>query len=217
MIQSLFGKDGIRIIYLFDVSGSFHETTVNIATESAIEIFELIVDQSQGIPEYPQKHYVAPISSNSIIAGGFCKPTKVTKPNLYNMTLPDLSNFEDCIDNIRNHGRTDATDIYGALHQSSQILSSNRLQGKAIIMYTDMEDYSHRDQTILSQINLSEIVLVVLYEYNQAASVNTKVLTDTRRAFEENLQAMGASKYMIEHLSSVEASEIVEFLEKSFR
>ena len=35
-------KEGLRIVYLFDVSGSFYETTINIAANSAIEIFELI-------------------------------------------------------------------------------------------------------------------------------------------------------------------------------
>ena len=47
-------KDGLRVVYLFDVSGSFHATTVNFATESAEEIFEAeseILDMPKPAPK----------------------------------------------------------------------------------------------------------------------------------------------------------------------
>jgi len=210
-------KDGLRVVYLFDVSGSFHSTTVNFATYSAEEIFEAIVDKSQGIPEYPQKHFVSTISEQSINIGGFCKATRIKKPTLYNMIPPDLSQFYDCIEKIRNSDIAPGTDIYGALHQSAQILSSDRLHGKAIIMYTDLLNYSGRDSSVINNIDLTDIVVVVLYEYSQDSVIDTQVLKDAKREFELNLERMGAKKYKIEHLVSVEPVEIVEFLEKSFR
>ena len=213
----VFAKDGLRVVYLFDVSGSFHQTTVNFATESAEEIFEAIVDKSEGIPEYPQKHFVSTISEQSISIGGYCRPTRIAQPNLYNMTPPNLDQFYDCIEKIRSSEISPGTDIYGALHQSAQILSSNKLHGKAIIMYTDLLNYSGRDSTVINNIDLSDIVVVVLYEYSQNSVIDTQVLKDAIREFELNLEKMGAKKYKIEHLVSVEADEIVEFLEKSFR
>lgn len=210
-------KEGLRIVYLFDVSGSFYETTINIAANSAIEIFELIVDRSQGIPEYPQIHFVSTITYQSINIGGFCPSTRIARPSLYDMKPPDFTSFYNCIENIRNHPQSPGTDIYGALHQSAQILSSQNIYGKAIIMYTDLMDYCSRDSSIIDQIDLSDIIVVVLYEYNRTTAVNTQLLRNSKELFEKHLKQMGAKKYKIEHLVSVEPTEIVEFLEKSFR
>ena len=210
-------KDGLRVVYLFDVSGSFHATTVNFATESAEEIFEAIVDKSEGIPEYPQKHFVSTISEQSINIGGFCRAMRIEKPNLYKPAPQNFDQFYDCIEKVRDSDIAPGTDIYGALHQSAEILSSTRLHGKAIIMYTDLLNYSGRDSSVINNIDLTDIVVVVLYEYSQDSVINTQVLKDAKREFEGNLEKMGAKKYKIEHLVSVDADEIVEFLEKAFR
>ena len=210
-------KDGLRVVYLFDVSGSFHQTTVNFATDSAEEIFEAIVDKSEGIPEYPQKHFVSTISEQSINIGGFCRAMRIKKPNLYNTEPLNFDQFYDCIEKVRDSDIAPGTDIYGALHQSAEILSSTRLHGKAIIMYTDLLNYSGRDSSVINNIDLTDIVVVVLYEYSQDSVINTQVLKDAKREFEGNLEKMGAKKYKIEHLVSVDADEIVEFLEKAFR
>ena len=210
-------KDGLRVVYLFDVSGSFHQTTVNFATDSAEEIFEAIVDKSEGIPEYPQKHFVSTISEQSINIGGFCRAMRIKKPNLYNTEPLNFDQFYDCIEKVRDSDIAPGTDIYGALHQSAEILSSKRLYGKAIIMYTDLLNYSGRDSSVINNIDLTDIVVVVLYEYSQDSVINTQVLKDAKREFEGNLEKMGAKKYKIEHLVSVDADEIVEFLEKAFR
>jgi hypothetical protein len=210
-------KEGLKVIYLFDVSGSFHNATKTVAINSAIEIFNLIIDRSQGIPEYPQVHFVSTITAQSINIGGFCSPTIINRPSLYNMGEPDISNFLACIEKIRKHPKSPETDIYGALHQCASILSSKKLRGKAIIMYTDLMNECGRDTSIIQDIDLSDIIVVVLYEYNQKTAVNTKLLKEARVTFENNLKQMRVKKYKIEHLVSVEPSEIVEFLERSFR
>ena len=84
-------------------------------------------------------------------------------------------------------------------------------------MYTDLLNYSGRDSSVINNIDLTDIVVVVLYEYSQNSAINTQVLKDAKREFEINLEKMGAKKYKIEHLVSVDADEIVEFLEKAFR
>ena len=196
----------INLIYIFDVSGSFHKQSLNESVSLSERIFDEIISPN-GVPFRPQTHQVSTIDEMSVTLGSNCF-TRVNQANIFDEsnTEDPKSNFKDCIENVLKQPPSQSTDIRGALLTASKSLQNNDLKGKGIIIFSDLHEYINEKKDY--PLSLEDVAVFVVFEWSTAHLRNPELQQRDMNNFIRMLEEAGCSssdvKFM--NLSSVAAN-----------
>ena len=155
---------GLNVLYLFDVSGSFHREALPESILVSEKILELISDPSNGINEYPQTHQVSTIETQSIMIGS-SEYIHIDKKNLFDIhqQVPEVDH-SSLFSAIKNSERSSYTDISGALLTASNSMQGN-YKGKCLIVFSDfVEELKSEKDYIYS---LDDIIVFGVHAFSQ--------------------------------------------------
>ena len=212
-------KNGISLIYLFDISGSFHKTALPASVDLAKKLFEQFSNNQYGLPIKPQLHQVAAIDEQSVEIGNDCY-TKVEESNIFDDEKTKVKpNLEVCLEKIKLSKRSLYTDLDGALLTASQALQTSNLYGKGLIIFSDL----HEDVPIPKTYNydLNNVSILIVYELSNIQIKNPGLFEEDKEAVMNKLTSNGAdpSRILFRNLKSLNTSpeEAVSFFRKSFK
>ena len=196
----------INLIYIFDVSGSFHKQSLNESVSLSERIFDEIISPN-GVPFRPQTHQVSTIDEMSVTLGSNCF-TRVNQANIFDEsnTEDPKSNFKDCIENVLKQPPSQSTDIRGALLTASKSLQNNDLKGKGIIIFSDLHEYINEKKDY--PLSLEDVAVFVIFEWSTAHLRNPELQQRDMDNFITMLEEAGCSSSDIKfmNLSSVVAN-----------
>ena len=196
----------INLIYIFDVSGSFHKQSLSESVSLSERIFDEIISPN-GVPFRPQTHQVSTIDEMSVTLGSNCF-TRVNQAIIFDEsnTEDPKSNFKDCIENVLKQPPSQSTDIRGALLTASKSLQNNDLKGKGIIIFSDLHEYINEKKDY--PLSLEDVAVFVVFEWSTAHLRNPELQQRDMNNFIRMLEEAGCSssdvKFM--NLSSVAAN-----------
>ena len=192
----------INILYLFDISGSYHQKSLKESIDISSKIFKEIIG-TNGVPFKPQTHQVSTIDAMSVNIGGNCY-TRVNQENIFNEeTIDPSQQFLDCLKKVRNSDPTNATDLKGALATASKTLQNDDLRGKGVIIFSDLHESLNTKRNY--PINLENICVYVIYEWSEYQIANPQLIAKDEKAFSDLLIEAGVNPSDIEmkNISSV--------------
>ena len=192
----------INILYLFDISGSYHKKSLNESIDISSKIFREITS-TNGVPFKPQTHQVSTIDGMSVNIGGNCY-TRVIQDNIFDeQTIDPSEKFNNCLVKIRNSAPSNATDLRGALATASKTLQNDELRGKGVIIFSDLNESLKIKRNY--PINLENVCVYVIYEWSDYQIKNPQIITKDENVFRELLIDAGVKPNDIEmkNISSV--------------
>jgi len=185
----------INILYLFDISGSYHKKSLKESLEISSEIFNEIIG-SNGVPFKPQTHQVSTIESMSVSIGGNCY-TRIIQDNIFDEQKSNpTQQFENCLKKIHTSKPTNATDLKGALATASKTLQNDELRGKGVIIFSDLHESLNTKRSY--PINLENVCVYVIYEWSDYQIANPQLITEDENSFRELLIQSGVNPNDIE-------------------
>ena len=210
-------NNGISIMYLFDVSGSFYKYALPSSIELADRVFKDISNQSSGLSVFPQIHQVGVINQQSVNISSQCY-VKIDQHNIFdiNKKNPDL---EECLKNIRKSKPSKYTDIDGALFYASRALRGNEYYGKGIVIFSDL----HEDVPKVKKFkyDLSGVSVFVVHSPSQEQINDERLIANDEIKLIQKLVDHGANKnsIIISTLVSVTTNpdQVKSFFRKSFK
>lgn len=214
---NLTSNNGISIMYLFDVSGSFYKYALPSSIELADRVFKDISNQSSGLSVFPQTHQVGIIREESVKIGSQCY-VKIDQHNIFdiNKKNPDL---EECLKSVSNTKRSKYTDIDGALFNASRALKGNGFYGKGIVIFSDL----HEDVPKVKKFtyDLSGVSVFVVHSPSQEQINDEMLIVNDENKLIQKLTDHGVNKnsILISTLKSVTTNpdQVKSFFRKSFK
>lgn len=219
-------KDGIKIVYLFDISGSFIVNRT-ICLETANDIFNNIIDKSKGLG-FPQIHEMYLIDDSPLNPMISFEKIKVPRPSVFltskwDSTVKEVQNqFVINIEEIENLPASPETNIKGAILRASNALQNKSLYGKAIILFSDLEDATNINISS-EQTNLEDLTIYVIWEYKAPTVINPTINPTKSQSDQDDIKdfliSAGAdtNRIYFQHISSVQTQYCVNFIRDSFR
>jgi len=213
-------QEGLKIIYLFDTSGTFQGEALKTCVEIGDKFFNKAISQksSEGLDEWPQTHVISLIDHQSIKIKGWnkCEPIIVPKPPTFKKSS-DIANakknFNVCMKKILNEPTAMGTDITGALISASNGLQSKKLFGKGIIIFSDLkEEYSPYAGT---KVKLNGISVYIVYDYPRD-KIDPKEMQNNIAKLEDFLTSAGVKNIEFKHTASTDPEDITDFFYNSF-
>ena len=215
------GREGIKIVYLFDISTSFIENRDN-CLNTARKIFQKIIEPSEGL-EFPQKHEMYLIDINPLNPNNSFETIEISRPSVFlrNQWSSQLESankkFDENVKTIQKLSGSRGTNINGAILRASNALQGTSIYGKVIILFSDLENVTTIE--IPPDIpNLEDITIYVIWEYNPVSAINPTSIVDDQDSIKEFLIDAGSNvdRIHFEHISSVDPKECIEFIRRSF-
>ncbi len=209
-------NNGISLMYLFDVSRSFHKNSLPSSIKTADKIFKSISNKNSGIV-FPQTHQVSTIDDQSVTRKQQCF-VEVVQSNIFKKVKvpPD---FTKCLEEIKSSNASNYTDIDGALLNASRSLRGDEFYGKGIIIFSDL----HEDVPIKKEFeyNLDGVSIFVVHALSNKQIKNAKLSVDDENKIKQTLIDHGVNKdaIFIGTLESITTNpgQVKNFFRKSFK
>lgn len=174
-ISHLLAQDALGMFYLFDISKSYKEKSLNEALEVSEGIFNYFVD-SKGFGKIsPQFHSTGTIDANSIKSSKPCTSSYInTNKGVFDRTVQEKTSLSDCLDSISKLPFSMYTDIRGGVYNAGNSMGSN-LNFRGLIIFSDMDnDPKKAFQRKLPLDNLKGISILILYSHTQSSTKGNK-------------------------------------------
>jgi len=210
-------NNGISIIYMFDVSGSFYKYALPNSIELADIVFKDISNQSSGLSVFPQIHQVGVINQQSVNISTQCY-VKIDQHNIFaiNKENPDL---DKCLKNISNTKRSQYTDIDGALYYASRALKGDWFYGKGIVIFSDLHEDVPRVKKF--KYDLNGVSVFVVHSPSEEQINDVKLIKVDENKLIQKLTDHGVNKnsILISTLASVTTNpdQVKNFFRRSFK
>ncbi len=196
----------INIVYLFDVTGSYHESSLKESASIAQKIFTDMIGPN-GIPFRPHTHQVSTIDEMSVNLGSNCI-TKLDQVNIFddNDDQDPSDSFKECINNVLEKPAAHSTDIRGALLTASKSLQNDDLRGKGLIIFSDLHEYVNEKKDY--PLDLKGVSIFVVFEWSTTHIKNPELQEYDKNNFIKMLESAGCDQRDVKfmNLSSVSAN-----------
>ena len=151
-------KSGINILYVYDITGSFHKYSLHDAISTGEKIFKALADIDDLTP---QVHQFSTISELAIKPGINCyvetKAIDIMSAD-YLEQRDNPVNISTCLDEIINSKPVMiSTDISGALLNASLSLKGESYIGKILFIFSDFKETANLN----IQSNLEDIIFFI--------------------------------------------------------
>jgi len=210
-------NNGISIMYLFDVSGSFYESALPSSIELADRVFKDISNQSSGLSVFPQIHQVGIIREQSVNISSQCY-VKIDEHNIFDIDKnnPDL---EECLKSVSNTKRSKYTDIDGALFNASRALRGDGFYGKGIVIFSDLHEDVPRVKKFTY--DLSGVSVFVVHKTSKEQIDKEELIVNDENKLIKKLTDHGVNKNSI-NINTLESittnpGQVKNFFRKSFK
>ena len=207
----------INLLYLYDISGSYHQKSLKESVRISENIFNSIIS-NDGIPFKPQTHQVSTIDGMSVNIGGNCN-TRITQENIFETEIKSPGDdFKSCLKSIVDSKPSKATDLRGALATASKTLQNDDLRGKGVIIFSDLHEYGEVKKDY--PLDLNGVCFYVIVEWADYQIKNPDLIKIDENKFIDMLLNAGVSRSDIKimPLSSVATSPdmVAKWFRKKF-
>ncbi len=188
------------VLYLFDVSGSFHTgRSDSPLAQSARQLRPLLKALAVGL-RHPQRHVVSTISALSY-NDPLCNVTPSTSP--FSGRQEDVEKtIAACVTKLRQHPVSSSTDISGALDFASRVLETNQGRGtRAVILFTDLAETRPTGAPEPAEPKFAGVCVVFVWTYTDALRKDPKALDRYREEWTKKLIKAEARAVHFEMLS----------------
>ena len=144
-------KNGLNVLYVYDISGSFHTYSLGECIKTGKKIFKELSKTNIK----PQIHQTNTISELSVNAGGNCSTT-IIQGDILDTKEDFQYTIDNCLDKIAAQEPASSTDISGALLNASLSLSGDEYLGKVLIIFSDFKETANLN----IQSNLEDIIVI---------------------------------------------------------
>lgn len=181
----------INILYLYDISGSYHQKSLKESVRISENIFNSVVS-TDGIPYRPQTHQISTIDGMSVNMGGNCF-TRVTQENIFDKETKDPSDdFKKCLKKVLDSKPSKETDLRGALATASKTMQNDDLRGKGVVIFSDLHEYSEVKNDY--PLDLSGVCFYVIVEWADYQISNPTLIKKDENKFIDMLMNAGVSR-----------------------
>lgn len=202
------------VLYLFDVSGSFHTGRPDSPlARSARQLPRLVRTLAAEALRHPQRHVVSTIGALSY-DDPLCDVTPSTSP--FSGRQADVQQVvADCAERLRRLPQAATTDISGALDFGSRLLETDHARTtRAIVLFTDLVETRGANAPPAAEPRLEGACVVVIWAYTAALRKDPKALDGYITKLREKLTAARARAIQFELLSNDVAPSVARTLKR---
>jgi hypothetical protein len=153
-------KNGLNVLYVYDISGSFHTYSLDECIKTGKKIFEELANTTIK----PQIHQTNTISELSVNAGGNCSTT-IIQGDILDSKEDSQYSIDNCLDKIAAEEPAKSTDISGALLNANLSLSGEEYLGKVLIIFSDFKETANLN----IESNLEDIIVIGIQDISYNA------------------------------------------------
>ena len=146
-------KEGINVLYIYDISGSFHTNSLENCLATGEQIFKKLA-QEESLK--PQIHQTNTISALSVSNQTNCS-IKIDKLNINAIQEDRNYSISHCLEGIASSNPARSTDIQGAILNASLSLSGGDYIGKIIFVFSDFKETVNLG---ITESNLEDVIVV---------------------------------------------------------
>jgi len=202
-------KSGLNVLYVYDISGSFHTYSLDECIKIGKKIFQKLTETTIK----PQIHQTNTISELSVNAGSNCNTT-ILQGDILDSKEDLQYNIDNCLDKIAAEEPAISTDISGSLLNASLSLSGDEYLGKVLIIFSDFKETANFN----IQSNLKDIIVIgiqdISYNVNGDGEFNNLELYKSQ--FRSSLLNAGCNESNIKifplQSASINQTPIINFI-----
>lgn len=205
-----------RIFYLFDISASMNDETLQCPFRRAVPLLARAIEafaNDQDLP-CPQVHRVGTIEAVSLEEKPLCPDVLVSAPSLFggSGSRARRAAEQTCAGALSNCHKTEYTDISGALKYAALAIKGKDKAARAIIIFSDLQENLARGQEA-ALADLRGICVAAYYSVTPPyTSKPNSYDADVLKAWRKRLDSRGAKSVMLAPMLAFNPQELTDFI-----